>query len=99
MGFAADRLKQEHGVEGCDFKHPDMWHAEEVGDIFDRLAGRPASGLLLSTPENRDHGGGLSALGIFGDLLLRPGKILCREDEALWLLFGRSKAADRHSIP
>src|SRR5712671_2673007 len=96
VGFATSRLEQEHGVEGCDFEHPDRRHAEQISDVFDRLARRPAAALLLGTPQDRDHSRSLPALRVFRDLPLRPVEILRREREARGLQFGRGEAADGH---
>ena len=53
MSLAADRLEQEHGVEGRDLEHADLRHAEQLGDAFDRLLRQPAAGLLLGLPQHR----------------------------------------------
>src|SRR5258708_33210643 len=69
-----------------------------LGAFLDAFAGRPPAGLPWGPPQDRDHGRGLPALRIFGDLPLRPGEILRREGEARGLLFGRGEAADGHQI-
>jgi hypothetical protein len=90
----ADRLQIEHRVEGRDFQHADIGHAEQVGDLLDRLLGQPVIMLLLRLPQGRDHGGSLAAGRIFGDLRVEPGAVFRRELEALGLFFGET--ADAH---
>ena len=91
-----DRRQIEHGVEGRDLERADLRHAEEIGDVLDRLLRQPAAGLLLRAPQQRDDRGGLPALRIFGDLALGPIEILGREGEALGLDRGIGEAADGH---
>ena len=97
VGLAADRLEQEHRVEGRDLEHADLRHAEHFGDVLDRLLRQPAAVLLLRPPQQRDHRGGLAALRILRDLALRPVEIRRREGEFLRLQFGRREAADGHA--
>ena len=99
VGLTADRLQQEHRIESRHLQNTDMRHAEEVGHVFDRLARGPPSHLFLGAPQQRDDRRGLAALGIFGDLLFCPGKILRRKGEAFGLLFGGREAADGHGSP
>ena len=94
--LAADRLQQEHGVEGRDLERADVRHAEHVGDVRDRRLRQPAVMLLLRAPQQRDHRRLLAAFRILGDLLLGPGEILRREGEFLRLQFGRGEAANGH---
>src|SRR5262249_25645548 len=92
----SDRLQIEHGVEGRDFERADLRHAEEIGDVLDRLLREPAAGLLLRPPQQRDDGGGLPAFRVPADLVLGPVEILDREEKFLRLQLGRGKAADGH---
>src|ERR1700674_2081760 len=96
MGFAADRRELEHGVEGRNLEHADRRHVEHLGDVFDRLFRYPTARLLLGAPQDRNHGGGLPAFGVFGDLALRPSEVLGREGETGGLLVGES--ADGHYV-
>ena len=93
-----DRLKVEHGVEGRDLEHADMRHAEEVGDMADRRFRRPAAGLLLRAPQDRDHRRSLPAFRILGDLLLRPGVVLRREGELPRLEIGGARRRGAISV-
>ncbi len=92
----ADRREIEHRVEGRDLEHADIRHAEQLGDMLDRLLRQPAAGLLLRAPQQRDHRRLLAAFRIFRDLLLRPGEILRREGEVLRLQMRFGEAADGH---
>ena len=71
-------------------------HAEEIGDVLDRLLRQPATRLLLRAPQQRNDRGGLSAFRILVDLALGPIEILHREVEALGLKLGRGEATDGH---
>ena len=92
----ADRREVEHRVEGRDLERADLRHAEEVGDVFDRLLRKPAASLLLGAPQQRDDRGMLPAFRIFGDLALGPIKIFDREGEALGLDCGIGEATHGH---
>src|SRR5439155_7597665 len=90
----SNRLEIEHGVEGRDLQCANARHAEQLGDMLDRLLRQPAAGLLLRPPQEWDHRRGFPALRIFRDLRLRPRGVLRREGEALGLLLGET--ADGH---
>ena len=81
----AHRGELEHRVEGRDLQHADVGHAQHVGDGADGGLGAPAL-LLLRAPQEREHGGGLLAGRILGDLALGPGEVIGREGEAQGLL-------------
>ena len=51
----SDRREIEHRVEGRDFEHADLGHAEHLRHRLDRLLRQPAAGLLLRPPQDRDH--------------------------------------------
>src|SRR5262249_24255474 len=92
----SDRCEVEHGVEGRDLERADLGHAEEIGDVLDRLLRQPAAGMLLCPPQQCKDRGGLSALRILGDFALGPIEILDREGEALGLDRGIGEAAHGH---
>ena len=94
-----NRRQIEHRVEGRDFEHADLGHAEQFGDRLDRLLRQPAARLLLRAPQQRDHGRLLPARRIFGDPRLRPLQILRREGEARRLLLGETADAHRSTSP
>ena len=96
MGLAADRLEQEHGVEGRDLEHADLRHAEQLGDAFDRLLRQPAAVLLLRPPQHRQHRGSGAAFRVVRDLALGPVEILRRKGKLLRLNVGGGEAADGH---
>jgi hypothetical protein len=81
-----DRLQLEHEVEGRHLQHADIGHAQQVGDIFNRRAGKPPF-LFLRAPQQRDDRAGLTTFGIFGNLPPGPGKVRRREFERGGLLF------------
>ena len=83
----AHRLEVEHRVEGRDLERADKRHIEHLGDFLDGRTRQPIGVLRLRAPHQREDRRGLPALGIFGDLLFRPGLILRRERETLGLLF------------
>src|SRR5262249_36168153 len=64
---APDRRQVEHRVEGRDFEHADVGHAEKIGNRPDRRLRDPAAGLLLRAPQNRQDRRGLPTWRIFGD--------------------------------
>src|SRR5262249_59801662 len=70
--------------------------AREWGEGLARLRGHPASGWLLSPPQDWQDGGGLPPFGIFGDLALGPIEILRGEGEALGLERRLGEATDGH---
>ena len=92
--LAPDRGELEHRVERGDLVDPDVGHAEHVGHNANGGLGQPVVVLLLRPPQQRDHGGGLLALGILGDRRLRPGQIFRREGKGGGLL--GIKSADGH---
>src|SRR6188474_605370 len=92
----ADRPQIEHRVEGRHLECADMRHGDKFGDMTDCSFRQPAAGLLLRTPEQRNDCRLLPALRIFGDLFLRPGKVVLAEGEILRLQFGRSETPDAH---
>src|ERR1051325_1980505 len=92
----ADRREQKHGVEGRDLEHADVGHAEQVGDVLDRLLRGPAARLLLRAPEQRDHRRLLAAFRILGDLLFRPGEVGLGEGEFLRLQLSRRETSYAH---
>src|SRR5262249_19913223 len=77
-------------------EHADVGHPERAGYVFDRLLRRPAAGLLLRAPQDRDHRRLLTAFRVLGDLLFCPGEVLCREGELLRLKLGGCEAAGCH---
>src|SRR5207253_5968439 len=93
---ASNRRQVEHRVEGRDFERADLRHAEEVSRVLDRLLRKPAAGLLLRAPEQRDDGRTLPAFRIFGDLALGPIEVFDREGEALGLDCGIGEATHGH---
>ena len=69
------RLQLKHGVERRNFQRPDVGHLQQVGDGTDRRFRNPARMLLLHTPQNWNHRGGLPARRKLCDLLLGPSEI------------------------
>src|SRR5262245_13802272 len=89
-----DRREIETGLEGRALPRADLRHAEQIGDVLDRLLRQPAAGLLLRPPQDWQDGGGLPPFGIFGDLALGPIEILRGEGEALGLERRLGEATD-----
>src|SRR6266403_1543386 len=98
VGLLADRLQLKHRVEGRDFQHADVGHAEQIGDGADCGFRNPAIMLFLDAPQDGDRRRRLAARRIFRDLLLRPGESFRRERKARGLLFLRCEAADGHVV-
>src|SRR5690606_4537454 len=98
MGNGTNGLQLEHEVECGDFQRPDMRHSQHVGHIFDGRFREPAL-LLLRTPEKRDERRGLAALGILGDLPLRPGEVGGGEFEPVRLYRRETTQHQRSTSP
>src|SRR4029079_431070 len=90
----ADRPQIEHRVESRDLERANVRHSKKFSDMPDRSFRQPAARLLLRAPEHRNNRRLLTALGIFRDLFLRPGKVVLAEGKILRLHFGRCEAAD-----
>src|SRR5512136_305677 len=73
-----------------------MRHAEKVGDMTNRRFRQPAAMLLLRAPQQRDNRRLLPPFRIFGNFLLRPGKVILAEGKLLRLDFRRRQAANTH---
>ncbi|MNV82888.1 hypothetical protein D3C71_1766540 [compost metagenome] len=89
MGTSADGLELELGIEGRDFEHADIGHAEHVGDRFDRGLRYPAV-LLLRPHQQRNDRGLLAAFRILLDCPLCPSGVFAIERECgrLNIVFG-----------
>src|SRR6185295_16775383 len=92
----ADGMKIEHRVEGRDFEHTHVGHAEQLRDRFDHWLADPAF-LLLAAPKNWNDRGRLTARGIFFHLLPDPNLVHGGEREVL-RLFGMKSAETHRSI-
>ncbi len=66
---------------------------KNIRDLFDGFLRQPVIVLFLSLPQGRDHGGGLTPLRIFGDLLVQPRHVFGRELETVRLLLGETAGA------
>ena len=81
VGYRPDGFQLEHEIERCHFQSAHEREAEHICHAFNGGACQPAF-LFLRTPQQRNNRAGLTAFGIFGDLRIRPRKIVGRKGKA-----------------
>jgi len=95
VGTGADGLELELSVEGRNFQHADIGHAEHLGDLFNGRAGDPAV-LILRTHKQRDDSRLLTAGRIKRDALFGPGCVSIIKGETCRLNRLVCKASHAH---